>query len=471
MAVRSEASVLQFLGGAGTVTGSRFLVETPTSRVLVECGLFQGLKRLRLRNWEPFPVPPESIDAVVLSHAHLDHSGYLPALVRDGFHGPIYGSAPTLELTEILLADSGHLQEEDAAYANRKGFSRHKPALPLYTEADAREATRAFRALEVDQALQLADGVELVFRHAGHILGACSVELRLKAGPAQRRVIFSGDLGRADPPLVATPAPLPAAVDTVVVESTYGDRDHPPRSQAVERLAEALQTAFARGGAVIVPAFAVDRTPAILFALRGLVRKGKVPSVPVFVDSPMALAGLEAYRRYPRFMDPEIADLLEKAEDPFDPGDLRAALTPDESRAINEIDSPCVIVTASGMATGGRVLHHLKRRLPDRRNLVLLVGFQAPGTRGRLLADGARHVKIHGRYVPVNAEVRSIEGFSAHADRGEILGWLRSATRPPTTAFVVHGEPDAAKALAGGIESELGWQAVCPQLLERVLLD
>ncbi len=462
-----RARSLSFLGGVETVTGSRFLVERDAARVLVDCGLFQGLRALRRRNWEPFPVPPDSIDAVVLTHAHLDHCGFLPALVRDGFRGPVFASQPTADLAEILLADAGHLQQEDAAYANRKGFSKHAPALPLYTEADAREALARFRCIPEGREVSVAAGVRATLHHAGHILGACSVELAFDAAPG---VAFSGDLGRADPALVADRDPVPPRARTLVCESTYGDREHPPREVALAALRDAILRPLRRGGVAIVPAFAVDRTPALLLALRELMRAGELPSVPVFVDSPMALAGLEIYRNHPEWLDPAVAAALGRGEDPFDPGDLHEARTQEASRAINDVRYPCVIVSASGMASGGRVLHHLKVRLPDPRTSVVLVGFQAAGTRGRLLADGAQLVKIHGRYVPVKATVVQVDGFSAHADRLELLAWLRSAPEPPEVTYVAHGEPEASRALADAITRELGWLAVVPRLGERVAL-
>ncbi len=463
---RSGAS-LTFLGGVETVTGSRFLVERAGARVLVDCGLFQGLRALRRRNWEPFPVEPASIHAVVLTHAHLDHCGFLPVLVRDGFRGPVFASPPTAELAAILLADAGRLQEEDAAYANRKGFSKHAPALPLYTADDARQALARVRAVPEDEGVAVAPGVRAALHHAGHILGACSVELAFDGAAG---VTFSGDLGRADPPLVADRDPVPAHVRTLVCESTYGDREHPPREAALAALAAAIRRALQRGGAAIVPAFAVDRTPALLLALRELVRAGELPRVPVFVDSPMALAGLEIYRSHPEWLDPGVAAALARGDDPFDPGDLREARTPEASRAINDVRYPCVIVSASGMAAGGRVLHHLAARLPDPRTSVVLVGFQAAGTRGRLLAEGERFVKIHGRYVPVRASVTQVDGFSAHADRRELLDWLRSAPDAPEVTYVAHGEPEAARAFADAIARELGWLAVVPRLGERVTL-
>jgi len=460
---------LAFLGAVGTVTGSRFLVTVAETRVLVDCGLFQGLKSLRLQNWEPLGVAVDSIDAVVITHAHIDHTGYLPRLVRDGFRGPIYATAATLELAEIMLADAAHLQEEDADYANRKGFSKHSPALPLFGLEDAQTAMKLFRPLPLHRTVELGPELSVLLRNAGHILGSATVELTI-GGPRPHTLVFSGDLGRADPPLHEPPEGYPAGADTIVVESTYGDRDHAPRERALAELARVLKTTFKRGGSVLVPAFAIDRTPGLLFALRQLMAAGEVPNVPVFVDSPLALRGLAIYRAHRELFDADVQALIARGEDPFDPGHLRIAATPDESRAINACRFPCVILSASGMATGGRVLHHLAQRLPEPRDTILLVGFQADGTRARALANGASSLKIHGRYIGVRAEVRTLDGFSAHADQAEILAWLRSFGRAPQTVFVAHGEPAASAALARAIQRELGWNAVVPRLFEKVSL-
>ncbi len=460
---------LAFLGAVGTVTGSRFLVRAGGRSVLVDCGLFQGRKELRLQNWERFGVQPDSIDAVVITHAHIDHVGYLPRLVRDGFRGPVYATPATVDLAGIMLADAAHLQEEDADYANRKGFSKHSPALPLFGADDAREAMQRFRPLPLHRTVELAPELSVRLRNAGHILGSATVALTI-GGERPRTLVFSGDLGRTDPPLHHPPEPYPEGADTIVVESTYGDRKHPPREQALAGLARVLKTTFKRGGSVLVPAFAIDRTPGLLFALRGLFASGEVANVPVFVDSPLALRGLGIYRAHQELFDADVRALIARGEDPFDPGHLRVAGTPDESRAINACRFPCVILSASGMATGGRVLHHLAQRLPEPRDTILLVGFQAEGTRARSLANGARTLKIHGRYIGVKAEVRALDGFSAHADQGEILSWLRRFGREPETVFVAHGEPEASESLARVIRRELGWTAVVPRLFERVSL-
>lgn len=463
---RPAVPILRFLGAAGTVTGSRFLVDTPRARVLVDCGLFQGLKPLRLRNWEGLPIPPASIDAVVLSHAHLDHSGYLPALVRDGFSGPVYTTSGSVSLCQILLPDSGRVQEEDAAYANRKGFSKHSPALPLYTEDDARRALASLVALEFGELREVAPDVGVVFHRAGHILGSAIVEVRV-GGNRPRTIVFSGDLGRPHHPILRPPATRPHG-DVLLVESTYGDREHEDVA-SLERFRRAIRDTAARGGMVVIPAFAVDRTEVLLFHLKQMMRAGEIPQLRVWVDSPMALATLDVYRRALRQPNSEMhPELAQSDADPFDPGTLIEARTQEASRAINDESGPGIIISASGMATGGRVLHHLAQRLPDPRNAVLLVGYQAEGTRGRALLDGARTIKLLGQYVPVQAEVVDVPAFSVHADRSELLDWLRVGHGQPSLTFVVHGEPLASESLRRGIEEQLGWTAVVPRYLENV---
>ena len=465
---RTAAPVLRFFGATGTVTGSRFLLDTPRARVLIDCGLFQGLKPLRLRNWSSFPVDPASIDAVALTHAHLDHSGYLPALVRHGFRGPIYATEHTHALAGIVLPDSAHIQEEDAGYANRRGTSKHVPALPLYTIADAERALDQFRVAAFFQAREVAPGVHATFLPAGHILGAALIRLAID-GPQPRTLLVSGDLGRPQHPILIPPADPPAA-DVVLVESTYGDRRHED-AEALARFEETIVRTAARGGTIVIPSFAVDRTEVVLLYLRRLVGEGRVPNLPVYVDSPMALAALDVYRQAIAEGGIEIRPDFAGNGDPFDPGNLIEARTVEESMAINEAQGASIIVSASGMASGGRVLHHLMRCLPDERNAVLLVGFQAEGTRGRALADGAREIKMHGRYVGVRAEVASVPAFSVHADRDEIVAWLRRAPRTPETVFIVHGEESAAQALHDTIERELRWVAAVPRYGELVRLD
>lgn len=462
-------AILSFLGATGTVTGSRFLVETAGARVLVDCGMFQGLRNLRERNWAPFPVAPESIDAVVLTHAHLDHSGYLPALVRDGFRGQILATAQTAELSKIVMVDSGHLQEEEAEYANMKGFSKHRPARPLYTEDDALRAAERFHRVPYDSAAEVAEGVAVTLRTAGHILGSSTATLTV-SGKAPRTLFVSGDVGRPHHPILRPPAAPPEA-DVMLVESTYGDRAHEPVDEAEERLAAVVSRTATRGGTVVIPSFAVDRTEVILLALRRLAAAHRIPSLPVYVDSPMALEVLRIYRRAMASRDPEIRPEFHVPGDPFDPGSLHELRTPEESRRLNDVDYPSIIISASGMATGGRVLHHLRRCLPDKRSAVVLPGFQAEGTRGRMLADGARTIKMLGRYVPVHAEVIVADAFSVHADGNEMVDWLSGAPKAPRTAFVVHGEPHAGSALASRLEDQLHWQAVVPVPGERVRLD
>lgn len=452
---------LTFLGAAGSVTGSRFLVEAAGARVLVDAGLYQGQRELRLRNWEPFGVDPSTIGHVVLTHAHLDHCGYLPKLVREGFRGHVVCTTETAALAEVVLRDSAHLQEEDAAFANETGYSKHHPALPLYDTADVVRTLPLFHPVEYDEPVRLASRITARLLPAGHILGSATVHLAADGA----EVHFSGDLGRPFHPLLLPPDD-PPAVNTLIVESTYGDRAHPEPDDEV--LADAIRRTIGRGGSVLIPAFAVDRTELVLMRLRHLREAGRIPHVPVYVDSPMALKTLEIYRRAAgrpgSRMRPGVT------ADQLDPGDLHMVKDASGSERINSPAHPCVIVSASGMASGGRVVHHLRHQLPDSRNTVVLTGFQANGTRGQQLLDGARELKMHGRYVPVRAEVVQDGTFSVHADADEILGWISRAERLPRTVYVVHGEPGPSAHLAQRIARELDLCAVVPRLGERVLL-
>jgi metallo-beta-lactamase family protein len=463
---RPGSAALTFLGATGTVTGSRFLVETAGTRVLVDCGLYQGLKELRLRNWDPFPVDPSAIDAVVVTHAHVDHVGYLPRLCTAGFQGPVLCTPSTADLAAIVLPDSGHLQEEEATFANRVGSSRHRPALPLYTEADARSSLDRLQAVDFDRPHDIAPGVRLTLRPAGHILGSACVRLELT--DSGRSVLFSGDLGRPDHPLLVPPRP-PQEDDVIVMESTYGGRHH-EESAAEEELGAAITRTAERGGTVLIPAFAVDRTEVVLMALRRLMASGSAPRLPVYVDSPMALRALEVYRRSIHRGAVDVRPELQDGTDVFDTGDLHEVFDVEGSKALATMPYPAIIVSASGMATGGRVLHHLARLLPDPHNTVLLVGYQAVGTRGRQLVDGAHQLKVFGSYVPARAEVVNLAAFSVHADHGELLRWLGTADPAPATTYLVHGELEAATALERGIEADLGLLAVQPTFGERVLI-
>jgi metallo-beta-lactamase family protein len=449
---------LQFLGANATVTGSRHLVTAGSSRILVDCGLFQGYKPLRLRNWAEFPVDPASIDAVVLTHAHLDHSGYLPRLIRSGFRGRVWCTEATRSLCGILLPDSGRLLEEEAGYANRKGSSKHHPAEPLYSEVDARAALRLLQGVGFEQAFEPAPGISATFRMQGHILGAGAVTLEFEG----RRLTFSGDLGRPDDPVMLAPAPL-ADSDWVVVESTYGDRVHP--AETLEReLLEVLQRVVARNGVVVIPAFAVGRAQMLLHVIAQLQSSGRLPEVPVYLNSPMAASVTGLYRQYPQLhrLDAAALDAMQRT--------TRIVDSVEASKALNRRKGPMVIVSASGMATGGRVLHHLVAFAPDPRNAIVLCGYQAGGTRGAALAAGNRQLRIFGQDIHVGAEVAQLAAGSAHADAEEILAWLRTAPQPPRKVFVTHGEPDAADALRARIEHELGWPAHFPEYLERVEL-
>ncbi len=461
-----RGGVLHFLGGAASVTGSRFLVDGKASRLLVDCGLYQGPKHLRVRNWQPFPVDPASIDAVLLTHAHIDHSGYLPRLYRDGFRGKVIATRATQELCRVLLRDSARLQEEQARYANVKGFSKHDPALPLYTEEDAEGVLERFRHVEFDAWHEVAEGARARFTHAGHILGSAGITLDLDE---QVRIGWSGDLGRPHHPILVPPAP-PPDVDALLVESTYGDRSHDDAG-VVEVLASAISRTAERGGITVIPAFAVDRTEVVLSILHSLMDAGRIPRLTIYVDSPMALAALDIYRRAVQEGWPEVRPELHGNPESLDPGTLVEAHSVSDSQEINKVTEPAIIVSASGMATGGRILHHLARRLPDARNSVILVGYQAIGTRGRRLFEGEPSVKMLGRYVPVRAEIVDASALSVHADREELLAWIAAAPSRPGVTYVVHGEEKPAERLREAIEEQTGGFAVVPRLGERILVE
>lgn len=455
---------ITFLGGVGTVTGSKFLIQSGPSRVLVDCGLFQGLAPLRRRNWRPPPLELDELDAVVLTHAHLDHCGYLPVLVRAGWRGPVYTTPGTAELVSIVLADSAHLMVEEAAHANRYGWSKHHPALPLYDERDADRAVRQISTLDFGCAASVAGGVELEFGRAGHILGSAWARLRLEG---DRTVVVSGDLGRPGHRVLRPPQPRPRC-DALLLESTYGNRDRHDED-AADRLADTIRRTAARGGSVLIPAFAVDRTEVILIELAKLVRAQAIPDLPILVDSPMALASLRVYRRALAERWTEVRPELADVGDPFNPGHLAELRTVEESMTANRPRMPSIVISASGMATGGRVLYHLEHLLPDKRNTVAVVGFAAAGTRARQLATGARELKIHGRYVPVRAEVVVLDAFSAHADADELIAWA-AAGPAPDTAYLVHGEAEGSATLAARLRTEHDWNAVVPRDGERVLI-
>jgi metallo-beta-lactamase family protein len=453
---------LTFLGATGTVTGSRFLVEGAEGRILVDAGLFQGVAELRHRNWVPPDLDPSTLDAVVVTHAHLDHSGYLPKLVKDGFTGPIVCHPQTAELVAIVLRDSAHLQEDDARYANAEGFSKHRPALPLYDRDDAERTLPLLSPANYLERRVLARGIAVTLHPAGHILGSSTASIEVDG----TRVLFSGDLGRPHHPLLLPPAD-PSDSDVIVVESTYGAREHPEPDD--DLLAGAVRRTAKRGGTVLIPAFAVDRTELVLLELERLRKGGRIPDLPVYVDSPMALAALDVYRHATRAGGGHVRPDLHRA-DLFDLPMVHMVREANESMTLNKESYPCIVISASGMATGGRVVHHLRHQLPDQRNTVVLTGYQAEGTRGQQLQNGARQVKMHGRYVPVRAEIVQIPDFSVHADASELVAWLGRAPRAPHTVYVVHGEPTSSAALANRITQELHWCAIVPRYGERVRL-
>lgn len=450
---------LTFLGATRTVTGSRFLLESKGRRILFDCGLFQGLKELRLRNRTEFPVPPSSIDTVVLTHAHLDHSGYVPVLVREGFTGRVRCSPATADLCAILLPDSGHLQEEEAERANRKGYSKHKPALPLYTRLEAIASLDSFEPVRFGESFDLGDGLTARFDYAGHILGAAIVTVT----DGERTIVFSGDLGRPHDPVLFAPEAIRHA-DYLLIESTYGDRDHIDEDP-IEDFAKIVTRTAARGGTIVIPSFAVGRAQLLMYYVDRMKREKRIPDLPVYLDSPMAIDVTDLYKRYAR------NHKLDTAECARIFGAVRIANTVDESKAIDASNAPKIVISASGMATGGRVLHHIQRFAPDHRNTIVFVGYQAVGTRGATMIHGAHEVRMFGHTVPIRADVEVLDGLSAHVDYGEMLNWLGGFEKPPRHTFLVHGEPDAAAALEKRIRDRLHWECHAPKYAERVSLD
>jgi len=452
------------MDAARTVTGSKYLLEHGGKRVLVDCGLFQGLKELRLRNWAQFPIPPGEIDAVVLTHAHLDHVGYLPRLRADGYRGRVFCTAGTKELCGLVLPDSGRIQEEDARQANRHGYSKHQPALPLYTESDALAALTQLQPIGYQRAIEIVPGISIELFPAGHLLGSAFVVARLQSGPT---ILFGGDLGRYARPVLPDPSNAVQA-DVVLVESTYGDRDHVADDNG-EELAQVVRATIERGGKLIIPAFAIGRVEELLYWMRRLEQERRIPVVPVYVDSPMANGALKFYSARITELDEDMRP-TEKNISTFATTRFQTVSSPQQSKELTASRKPSIVISSSGMATGGRVLHHMAAALPDPRNTVLFVGYQAAGTRGRQLVDGARDVRIHGQSISVNARIVKIDSMSAHADRGEIMRWLGTFPATPGRVCLVHGEPEPMDALKTLMQQRLGWTAETPQHLQRLSL-
>jgi metallo-beta-lactamase family protein len=474
---------IQFLGAAGTVTGSKHLINTSADgggsrgfQVLIDCGLFQGPKEWRERNWQDPPIPARDVDAVVLTHAHLDHCGWIPRLVKSGFGGPIYATPATIDLCGILLPDSGHLQEEDAAFYNKHNRSKHHPALPLYTMEEAQQCLQYFKPVQFGETKQLSVEISFRFVHSAHILGASMAEVTLQVNGSSRRMLFTGDIGRVRdrdvaPGKVVRSGPQEGeTADVLVMESTYGNRRHPtedPRPQ----LAAVIRQTVERGGSIVVPAFAVERTQKFIFMLKEMMESGQIRRIPVFADSPMAIQAVEVFLKHDEEFSEEVRTMISKYGSPLQWPGFTFASTPQESKRINDTKFPCIIISSSGMVTGGRIQHHLAQRLPDPRNTVVFIGFQAPGTRGFTIKSGAPEVKIYGEMVPIRAQIAAFEQFSDHADPPELLEWLHTFTSKPAVTYLVHGEPDAASQLKQLVSKDLGWNVQIAQWMQKVQVN
>ena len=469
-------SFIQFLGAAGTVTGSKHLVNVSqhggSYQFLIDCGLFQGEKEWRLKNWDDLPVPARQIQAVVLTHAHLDHCGWIPRLCKEGFAGPVYATPATVDLCGIILPDSGYLQEEDAAFHNKRQSSKHTPALPLYTMEEAKQCLSRFRPVAFGETVQLAEGISFRFVRAAHILGSAMAELSLAADGARRSLLFTGDIGRVRNSTIAPGKVIHSgptegeSPDVLVMESTYGNRHH-PHEDVLPQMAELINATVKRGGSIVVPSFAVERTQKFLFMLKELIESGRIPRIPVFADSPMAIHAVQIFLKHTEEFSDQTKELIARFGSPLEWPGFHFASTVAESKQINENRYPSIIVSSNGMCMGGRIQHHLAQRLPDPRNLVLIIGFQAAGTRGRQLQDGAKEVKIFGEIVPVRAQVASLEQFSDHADVDELLEWLHTFHKQPQSTHIVHGEPASAGALCQSITEQLKWKVDVAKYLQK----
>jgi metallo-beta-lactamase family protein len=459
---------LTFLGAAGTVTGSKYLVEAANKRLLLDCGIFQGTPELSERNYKPLPTDPKSIDYVVLTHAHLDHTGWLPCLVRDGYRGSIFANPATIELTTLLLKDSAHLQEEDARHAKEHPHDRHSDAEPLYTSEDMDQVLRAMKPIPRSGSFDVSPEFHFDSYDAGHILGSSSLVLTINEAGKKTVVVFSGDIGRYDQPILNDPVTPPVNADVLLCESTYGDREHEAGDPA-EQLAAIVNRVAKRGGSIIIPAFAIGRTQTFMYYLRQLEDQQRIPRLPVYVDSPMALSATALYLKYVEDHDVEyVREDAGGKGDPLDVHQFHLTRTTEESKQINNVKTPCIIVSASGMVSGGRVMHHLAQRLPDARNCVILAGFQAQGTRGRALQEGAKTLRLFGQEVAVNAEIVALGQFSAHAGKSELLRWLTGLTAPPKQTYLTHGEPSAAQSLQAAIQEKFHWKAAVARYLDTV---